>query len=222
MQTKKQTNHGCNYLETKYNSQDRQDIEVYLGSKLKSRACLNQNINRFWETLGMRELDVHLFEQVVPIEVKAIILEKLQESWSLEVRDKLRGLDFSERIRKVTLENLREHKDLPEFERQLWVDAFAIERLEDYSSSYIVIQLAVHWGLVDKIYLNTLHFSGCSALWRGPRFNGYIVTKICGEELDKYFWLVGHAQFVLDPFTKQDWEEHIRMMQQDSELEVNL
>ena len=105
----------------------------------------------------------------------------------MEITDKLRGFEYREQVRKVTIEDLRTHKNLPECEHRLWVDAFAIERMGSYPNNYLAILLASHWGLVDKVYLNTLHLSGCSRLWRGPLFNVYIVDKTSQEECTQYF-----------------------------------
>lgn len=157
------------------------------------------------------EFDAKLFEAVIPESIKAKILGHIIETYALEVRDKITPWEKEEKVRNLTLAELRRNSVNPlGGERYLLVDAWQIERLsENYPSTSIAIQLATRWGIVDKVHLSTIHYSGCSALWEGPRYNLAIPNKLTWEEIVPYFRLVSRNQFDFDPNAYVEWIEHL-------------
>ena len=166
----------------------------------------------------MPELDGVLFDELMPANIKALVLEKLTETWALEIKTRHYSTEIENFIRKITLNDLQRNSVNPfEEEKQLWVDAYQVERTEDYPSSYLAIQLAMHWDLVDKVYLTPIHFSGCFTLWYGLRFDGEIVNKISKAELNKYFKLVSRNQFRFDPFSHQEYLDYTTRLERGTD-----
>ena len=166
----------------------------------------------------MCELDGALFDTLMPIEIKALVFEKLIDTYALETRDSILPYELWELISTITLEDLRRNSVNPlGSERYLLTNAYQLERLEDSPSSYLAIQLATHWGLVDQVHLTTLQFSGCSALWDGPRFDGFVVDKLHWEEIAPYCRLISRPQFCFDPFAYEEWVEYLVSLERDRE-----